>query len=103
MGGNYKEVENRLLGAVHLRFSLGALPPAALTRQIKKADKEAAYLEAVHLAGFEVDEARKFFGEPTLPAFELQRFEQLIRPWPTREAHDRFVAAVEDLAENLTS
>jgi 5'-deoxynucleotidase YfbR-like HD superfamily hydrolase len=103
MGGNYKEVENRLLGAVHLRFSLGALPPVALTRQIKKADKEAAYLEAVHLAGFEVDEARKFFGEPTLPAFELSRFEQLIRPWPTREAHDRFVAAVEDLAENLNS
>lgn len=101
MGGNYKEVENRLLGAVHLRFSLGALPPASLNKRIKSADKEAAYLEAVHLAGFEVDEARKFFGEPTLPAFELDRFESLIRPWPTREAHDRFLAAVEDLADNL--
>jgi uncharacterized protein len=101
MGGNYKEVENRLLGAVHLRFSLGALPPAKLTRQIKVSDREAAYLEAVHLAGFEVGEARKFFGEPTLPAFDLDKFDRLIRPWPTREAHDRFVAAVEDLAENL--
>jgi hypothetical protein len=101
MGGNYKEVENRLLGAVHLRFSLGALPPASLNKRIKSADREAAYLEAVHLAGFEVDEARKFFGEPTLPAFELDRFESLIRPWPTREAHDRFLAAVEDLADNL--
>ncbi|HEY0853920.1 MAG TPA: HD family hydrolase [Devosia sp.] len=101
MGGNYKEVENRLLGAVHLRFSLGALPPAKLTRQIKVSDREAAYLEAVHLAGFEVEEARKFFGEPTLPAFDLDKFDRLIRPWPTREAHDRFVAAVEDLAENL--
>ena len=101
MGGNYKEVENRLLGAVHLRFSLGALPPAKLTRQIKVSDREAAYLEAVHLAGFEVAEARKFFGEPTLPAFDLDKFDRLIRPWPTREAHDRFVAAVEDLAENL--
>jgi len=101
MGGNYKEVENRLLGAVHLRFSLGAVPPATLGRRIKAADREAAYLEAVHLAGFEVIEARKFFGEPVLPAFDLDRFESLIRPWPTREAHDRFVAAVEDLAENL--
>lgn len=101
MGGNYKEVENRLLGAVHLRFSLGAMPPAQLTKRIKVADRESAYLEAVHLAGFEVGEARKFFGEPALPAFELDRFEQLIRPWPTREAHDRFVAAVEDLADNL--
>jgi uncharacterized protein len=101
MGGNYKEVENRLLGAVHLRFSLGALPPASLTKRIKVADREAAYLEAVHLAGFEVAEARKYFGEPALPAFDLDRFESLIRPWPTREAHDRFVAAVEDLAENV--
>lgn len=101
MGGNYKDVENRLLGAVHLRFSLGALPPPKLVKQIKASDREAAYLEAVHLAGFEVDEARKFFGEPVLPAFDLDKFDRLIRPWPTREAHDRFVAAVEDLAENL--
>src|SRR5690606_14794809 len=65
MGGNYKAVENRLLAAVYLRFSLGATPPAALTRQIKKADREAAYFEAVQLAGFEPAEARRFFGEPT--------------------------------------
>jgi uncharacterized protein len=103
MGGNYKEVENRLLAAVHLRFSLGAMAPATLLRQIKKADREAAYLEAVHLAGFEVAEARRFFGEPSLPAFDLDEFELLIRPWPTREAHDRFVAAVEELAGALPS
>lgn len=98
VGGSYKEVEHRLLGAVYLRFSLGALPPAALARQIKKADKEAAYFEAVNLAGFEADEARRLFGEPTVPAFDIEEFDRLIRPWPTREAHDRFVAAVENLA-----
>src|SRR5690606_27810216 len=103
MGGNYKEVESRLLGAVHLRFALGAVPPAVLGRQIKKADREAAYLEAVHLAGFELAEARRFFGEPSLPAFDLDQFERLIRPWPTREAHDRFVAEVENLAAVLPS
>jgi 5'-deoxynucleotidase YfbR-like HD superfamily hydrolase len=98
MGGNYKDVENRLLGAVHLHFALNASAPVALQRQIKKADKEAAYHEAVNLAGFAVEEARKFFGEPVLPAFELEHFEQLIRPWPTREAHDRFIDAVDMLA-----
>lgn len=98
VGGSYKEVEHRLLGAVYLRFSLGALPPAALARQVKKADKEAAYFEAVNLAGFEADEARRLFGEPTVPAFDIEEFDRLIRPWPTREAHDRFVAAVENLA-----
>jgi 5'-deoxynucleotidase YfbR-like HD superfamily hydrolase len=98
MGGNYKDVENRLLAAVHLHFALNAAAPVAVQKQIKKADKEAAYHEAVNLAGFAVDEARRFFGEPTLPAFELERFEQLIRPWPTGEAHDRFVDAVDMLA-----
>ncbi len=98
MGGNYKDVETRLLGAVHLHFALNAMPPATLHRQIKRADREAAFHEAVHLAGFEIDEARRFFGEPSLAAFDLEGFEQLIRPWPTREAHDRFVDAVDMLA-----
>ncbi|MEO5805825.1 HD family hydrolase [Devosia sp.] len=101
MGGNYKDVENRLLGAIHLRFSLSAMPPATLVKQIKKADREAAYFEAVHLAGFAAEEARKFFGEPSLPEFDLEEFNRLIRPWPTREAHDRFVAAFEELSALL--
>jgi 5'-deoxynucleotidase YfbR-like HD superfamily hydrolase len=103
MGGNYKEVENRLLAAVHLHFALNVTAPVAVQRLIKKADKQAAYHEAVTLAGFAVAEARKFFGEPTLPAFELEAFEQLIRPWPTREAHDRFVDAVDMLATAMHS
>jgi 5'-deoxynucleotidase YfbR-like HD superfamily hydrolase len=103
MGGNYKEVENRLLGAIHLHFGLNASAPANVQKAVKRADKEAAYHEAVHLAGFEVGEARKFFGEPTLAAFDLERFDELIRPWPTREAHDRFVDAVDMLATAIHS
>jgi 5'-deoxynucleotidase YfbR-like HD superfamily hydrolase len=101
MGGNYKEVENRLLGAVHLRFSLPAAPSIALGKLIKRADREAAFLEATHLAGFEPEEARKFFGEPSFPVFEFEPFEKLIRPWPTREAYDRFVETVETLSAAL--
>ena len=101
MGGNYKEVENRLLSAIYLRFSLGAVPSTAIARQIKRADKEAAYFEAVTLAGFEAAEARRFFGEPTIPAFELEAFERLIQPWPTREAYERFVVTVETLSAGL--
>ena len=77
--------------------------PRRSQKQIKRADKEAAYHEAVHLADFAVEEARKFFGEPSREAFELENFEQLIRPWPTREAHDRFVDAVDMLATALHS
>lgn len=98
MGGDYKELERRLLSAIHIRFALPASPAAPLTRQIKRADRDAAYHEAVHLAGFGQEEARRLFGEPSLPAFDLDGFDALIRPWPTHEAHDRFVAAFERLS-----
>lgn len=100
MGGNYKTVEERLLGAIHVRFGLSAIAPAALRKIIKRADREAAFFEAVNLAGFGADEARKFFGEPSLAGFDLPGFERLIRPWPTQEAHERFVAVFDSLAAN---
>lgn len=102
MGGNYKSVELRLLGAVHVRFSLPALAPATITRLVKKADIGAAYFEAVHLAGFEADEARRLFGEPEIASFDLEGFDTLLRPWPTREAHDRFVDKFDSIASALT-
>jgi hypothetical protein len=98
MGGSYKAVEQRLLEAVHLRFSLSARTPAALGRLIKAADRTAAFFEAVNLAGFDVDEARKWFGEPSFPGFDLDSFDNLIRPWPTQEAHDRFISAFETIS-----
>ncbi|WP_116653042.1 HD family hydrolase [Pelagibacterium sediminicola] len=97
MGGNYKDVEDRLLGAIHIRFGLAAQRPGALTRLIKRADRESAFIEAVNLAGFAPKEARKYFGEPSLAGFDLPGFERLIRPWPTQEAHDRFSEAFESL------
>ncbi|WP_035098836.1 HD family hydrolase [Devosia sp. LC5] len=98
MGGNYKDVENRLLSAIYLRFSLPSAQTGALAKLIKKADREAAFFEAIHLAGFEDTEARKLFGEPSMPAFDVEAFDRLIRPWPTREAHDRFVDAFDSIA-----
>lgn len=103
MGGNYKDVENRLLSAIFLRFSLPATMSAALTKQVKKADREAAYFEAVNLAGFEPSEARKFFGEPTQPAFEVDEFDRLIRPWPTQQAYARFVETFETVSARVAT
>jgi len=97
IGGDYKNVEERLLGAIHIRFGLPARRPAALTRLIKRADTEAAFIEAVNLAGFSPEEARRYFGEPSFAGFDLPGFERLIRPWPTQEAHDRFLEAAETL------
>ena len=99
MGGNYKDIENRVLDAVHLRFSLAPARPAKMSRNIKKADKQAAFFEAVNLAGFDATEARALFGEPTLPDFDLDGFENLIRPWPTHEAQERF----EDIFKKISA
>jgi 5'-deoxynucleotidase YfbR-like HD superfamily hydrolase len=64
VGETYKTIENRLLEAIHIRFGLPAKPSPALSRLTKKADRAAAYLEAIHLAGFQKEEAEKFFGSP---------------------------------------
>jgi 5'-deoxynucleotidase YfbR-like HD superfamily hydrolase len=103
MGGNYKDVEKRLLGAIHVRFSLPAKPAAATTKAIKQADQQAAFFEATHLAGFDTREARQLFGEPLLPGFDIEDFERLIRPWPTQEAHDRFIGVFERMSSAINT
>lgn len=99
IGEVYKSFEKRLLSAVHLRFALPATTPAALGRLIKKADRHAAYFEAVNLAGFEATEARKYFGTPDLASFDVPDFDNLIRPWPTQQAHDAFLTRLESLID----
>ncbi len=90
IGGDYTNIEDSILQAIHLRFSLPAKCPLATKRNIKKADRQAAYFEAVNLAGFAREEAGKLFGEPTIANFDLDGFESFIRPWPTREAQEQF-------------
>ncbi|RST85934.1 HD family hydrolase [Aquibium carbonis] len=63
VGGGYKAVEERLQNAIHVRFSL-PVRADRLKATIKKADLVAAYFEATELAGFSIEEAKKFFGQP---------------------------------------
>ncbi len=87
IGEDYRAVEQRLLAAIHVRFSLPAALPAPLVATIKAADRAAAFLEATRLAGFDESEAVRFFGRP---AFDASRFD--IEPWPATEAEARFLA-----------
>src|SRR6185312_5414825 len=64
VGLDYKVMEARLQAAIHQRFGLSALVPAALKTLFKKADHLSAYYEATQLAGFEETEARRLFGAP---------------------------------------
>lgn len=64
VGPNYGALDDRLTAAIHIRFGLPASIPVAVKKQIKKADKISAWLEATQIAGFTVTEADKLFGKP---------------------------------------
>jgi 5'-deoxynucleotidase YfbR-like HD superfamily hydrolase len=103
IGGSYKTVENGLLAAIYLRFSLPATMPSALSKLVKKADQEAAFFEATNLAGFDPPEARKLFGVPSQSAFDVEDFNRLIRPWPTQQAYERFVETFEAISREINA
>jgi uncharacterized protein len=93
LGGNYKAVENRLLAAIHIRFGLPPVLAEAITRQVKDADRGAAYLEATELAGFAPAEAKRLFGrDPGLPLAMRQDY---LTPWTAARAEKRFLARFE--------
>jgi len=93
LGVDYKAFENRLLAAIHLRFGLPATPRPDLVDQIKQADRIAAYLEATQLAGFSVDEARRFFGSPRGLTGLAPEFSHSLVPLPPTKAASQYVAA----------
>ena len=64
VGPSYGELDERLQTAINLRFGLPAKTAEALKRQIKRADRLSAWLEATRLAGFSKAEADRYFGRP---------------------------------------
>ncbi|MDK3071804.1 HD family hydrolase [Sedimentitalea sp. JM2-8] len=64
VGPGYGDLDARLAAAIHIRFGLPASLPVAVKRQIKKADRMSAWMEAVRIAGFSEAEADRFFGKP---------------------------------------
>ncbi|MBX3536475.1 MAG: HD family hydrolase [Chelatococcus sp.] len=95
MGGTYREVEARLMAAIHLRFGLPATLRSDVRDLTKRADQQAAYLEATRLAGFDRAEALKFFGRPAaLPQSALS----YLAPWSADEAKARFLARFQSVS-----
>ncbi len=96
IGGAYKEVEARLLAAIHLRFALPPELPEDCHRLIKTADQGAAYLEATRLAGFGAAEARRYFGRPLALTTAMEQ--DYLTPWPAETAEARFLQRFAELA-----
>ncbi|CUK13969.1 hypothetical protein RUE5091_03715 [Ruegeria denitrificans] len=70
VGPDYGALDDRLAAAIHIRFGLPAAVPKTVKRQIKKADKISAWMEATQIAGFSEAEATKFFGRPDKAVME---------------------------------
>jgi hypothetical protein len=94
VGGEYRRIETRLMRAIHIRFGLPADLSPDLVKRIKTADRLSACLEATTLAGFEEGEARRLFGEPTVP---IRRFAAFLEPMRPDEAEARFLARFAEL------
>lgn len=92
VGPGYGELDERLTAAIHLRFGLPAALPASVKKQIKKADRLSAWMEATRIAGFSDTEADRFFGKPdkTLLAdldIRLRPPAEVRREYTERHAH----------------
>lgn len=91
VGISYKDLENRLQEAIHVRFGITPKVPDTLHKLIKKADIMAAYFEATQLAGFSHDEAKAVFGVPKGVASKR------LEPWGPVEAQQRFLKRFTEL------
>ncbi|MFT4700316.1 MAG: 5'-deoxynucleotidase YfbR-like HD superfamily hydrolase [Yoonia sp.] len=80
VGPDYEALDERLSAAIHIRFGLPAKIPVAVKKQIKKADKISAWMEATQIAGFTVAEADKFFGK--VDTNLIDGFSITLRPAP---------------------
>ncbi len=96
LGEDYKGTEARLMGAIHMRFSLPSPVPAALAKLTKQADRAAAFFEATRLAGFAYPEAQSFFG---LPGMTPPKLDAMLAPWSAEEAKAAFLARFTALQE----
>ena len=63
VGVNYEELDRRLTMAICIRFNIPTKKIKIIKRHIKIADKKAAWLEAIELAGFSKQEADGIFGK----------------------------------------
>jgi 5'-deoxynucleotidase YfbR-like HD superfamily hydrolase len=64
LGVDYRQFEDRLATAIRLRFGLAPSMSQEAAVWTKRADQASAFFEATRLAGFDVDEALRFFGAP---------------------------------------
>ena len=93
VGGNYRQLEDGLLSAIHRHAGLPEIVPATPAKTIKNADRLAAWFEATQLAGFSDDDAARFFPRPRF----RRKVEITLEPMPPAEARAAFLTRYREL------
>jgi 5'-deoxynucleotidase YfbR-like HD superfamily hydrolase len=91
LGYDYKAFELRLLEAIHRRFALPGALPDEISAVIKMGDRVAAFYEATELAGFSLEEAALYFGDPNELGTLARGWHALLEPWSTEKAQHAFL------------
>lgn len=93
VGGNYRQLEAGLLSAIHRHAGLPEEVPDTPAKQIKNADRLAAWFEATQLAGFSEADAAKYFPRPRF----RRKVEITLDPLPPGAAKAAFLARYAEL------
>ncbi len=76
LGKTYESLDEKLTMAICIRFNIPTTIMKTIKRQVKIADKMAAWLEAIRLAGFSKQEADNLFGKQII----YENFETYLLP-----------------------
>ena len=66
LNNSYRDVEDNLMKAIHIRFGLPAELPKSIELKIKRIDKAVAWYEAIYIAGYDNKEALVILKKPIL-------------------------------------
>ncbi|WP_273756462.1 HD family hydrolase [Bartonella sp. MM73XJBT] len=93
IGKQYETIEKRIQDAIHMRFSLPINPSQKLSKKIKQADRIAAFYEAITLAGFNTEEALRYFGSPN----HILCDDLNLQPYSTQQIESAFLTRFNNL------
>ncbi|WP_208435206.1 YfbR-like 5'-deoxynucleotidase [Bartonella phoceensis] len=93
IGKQYEYIEKRIQDAIHMRFSLPVDSPQKLLKKIKQADRIAAFYEAITLAGFNTEEALRYFGSPD----NILLDDLNLQPYSTQQIENAFLIRFSNL------
>ena len=66
LNNSYRDVEDNLMKAIHIRFGLPPKLPRSIESKIKRIDKAVAWYEAINIAGYDNNEALVILKKPIL-------------------------------------